>query len=99
MSFVQIVEYTTSQPDEMRALGEEFTASREGDAEARRVVVYKDRDATDRYLVIAEFPSYDVAMANSSAPETQEFAARMMALADGPPIFRNLDEHYVASEG
>ncbi len=99
MRFVQIVEYATSRPDEMRALGEEFAASREGDAEASRVVIYKDRDATDRYLAIAEFPSYDAAMANSSAPATQEFAARMMALADGPPIFRNLDEHYVASGG
>lgn len=50
-------------------------------------------------MVIAEFPSYEVAMANSSAPATQEFAARMAVLADGPATFRNLDQHHVAVDG
>ena len=96
MSFVQIVEYTTSRPDEMRALSEEFASSRQGSSGPGNVVVYKDRDAEDRYVVIAKFGSYEEAMANSSAPETQEFADRMAALCDGPPTFRNLDEHWVS---
>lgn len=99
MSFVQVVEYTTSRPDEMQALGEEFVASRTGESSASQVIVYKDRDNPDRYLAIARFASYEAAMANSSAPETQEFAAKMAGLCDGPPTFRNLDEHYVAVHG
>lgn len=99
MSFVQIVEYTTSRPDEMQALGQEFVAARQGDGGPTQVIVYKDRDTANRYLVIGRFPSYEVAMASSSAPETQEFAAKMAALCDGPPTFRNLDEHYVAFDG
>ena len=30
-------------------------------------------------------------MENSKLPLTQEFSQRMMALADGPPTFHNLD--------
>lgn len=37
------------------------------------------------------FDSYDDAMANSDMPTTQEFAQKMMGLADGPPTFYNLD--------
>ena len=37
------------------------------------------------------FDSYEDAMANSDLPVTAEFSQRMMALADGPPTFRNLD--------
>lgn len=99
MSFVQIIEYTTSRPDEMQALGEEFVAARQDDPRPTQVIVYKDRDNANRYLVIARFPSHEAAMANSSSPATQEFAAKMAALCDGPPTFRNLDEHYVAFEG
>lgn len=30
-------------------------------------------------------------MENSARPETSDFAARMAALCDSPPVFRNLD--------
>jgi hypothetical protein len=89
--FVQIVEYQTSQPDQMRKLADEWRAATEGKRSTGRVLECADRDSASTYLVIAEFPSYEAAMKNNDLPETGDFAGRMAALADGPPTFRNLD--------
>ena len=40
---------------------------------------------------MVDFPSYEAATANSSLPETGEFAEKLAKLCDGPPTFRNLD--------
>jgi len=88
--FVQIIEYTTSRFDEIKALGEQRVDS-DPDSLARRVTVTEDRDRPGTYLTIVEFDSYDDAMANSKRPETQQFAEQMQKLADGPPRFYNLD--------
>ena len=91
MSFVQIIEITTSRLDEVEALMEEWIAKTEGKRSASRSVLTKDRDRPDTYVQVVEFPSYQEAMANSDLPETGEFAGRMSELCDGPPAFRNLD--------
>jgi hypothetical protein len=90
MAFVQIIEYQTSKPDEIRKMGEEFQGSR-GQAEGITATVVKDRDSENTYMTIVRFPSYEVAMENSAREETGEFAAKMAELCDGPPTFRNLD--------
>ncbi|HSP36496.1 MAG TPA: hypothetical protein VLR26_01955, partial [Frankiaceae bacterium] len=54
-------------------------------------VVTQDREDPNLYRTVIEFPSYEVAMETSNSPEVSEFAARMAALCDGPPTFRNLD--------
>ncbi len=91
MEFVQIIEYQTSKPDELKAVGDEFGAMR-GDAQGGpQVTVTKDRDKENTYLTIVRFPSYEAAMENSQREDTSEMAAKMMALCDGPPTFRNLD--------
>ena len=91
--FVQIVEYTTSRFDEMKAVGEEFRKQREasGGPEPLRVTVTADRDNANRYLSIVEFESPEAAAENSGRRDTEEFSRKMAALADGPPIFHNLD--------
>ncbi len=90
--FVQIIEYTTSRPDEVKAMGEEWRAARGDDAQGPgRLVLVADRDRPGHYLTIVEFESYDAAMANSERADTSDFAARMAAACDGPPTFRNLD--------
>ena len=91
--FVQIIEYRTSRPDEIRAMGEEMSADREmtpGEG-PQRITVVQDRDDPGRYLTIVEFDSYETAMANSEREDTSDFAQRMAALCDGPPTFHNLD--------
>jgi hypothetical protein len=91
MKFIQIIEYTTTKPDEAQAALDEFLAATGGSRANAWARVTADRDRPNAYLNIVEFPSYEVAMKNSEAPETKALAEKMMKIADGPPTFRNLD--------
>ena len=91
MEFVQIIEYQSSKPDEMRALGDEFMESRAGEGTRPSVLVTQDRDRENTYVMVIRFPSYEEAMENSQREDTSAMAGRMAALMDGPPTFRNLD--------
>jgi quinol monooxygenase YgiN len=93
-AFVQIIEFTTSQPQEVEALLEEIRRQRESSGvgpSPRRATLTADRDHPGRYFSVLEFESYETAMQNSRRPETSAFAARMADLCDGPPKFYNLD--------
>jgi len=91
VSFIQIIEQTTSRLDEIQKLTEEMRAERTGDTPVRRTTVTADRDNPGRYFVIVEFDSYEAAMENSNDPRTQEFAGKLAELLDAPPVFHNLD--------
>ena len=91
MKFIQIIEYTTTKPDEVQAALDEFLAATGGSRPNTRASVTADRDRPNVYLNIVEFPSYEVAMKNSESPEVKTLSEKMMKLADGPPTFRNLD--------
>jgi hypothetical protein len=91
MKFSQIIEFTTSRIDEFNAHLDAWMAKSEGHRIPHRAVLRKDRDAENLYLLMVEFPSYEVGMENSSRPETAEFAAFLTTLCDGPLKFRNLD--------
>jgi hypothetical protein len=91
MPFVQIIDLRTSRFDEMDRLGKEWEAASQGWTTARRSVLGRDRNEPDRYLNIVFFDSHEEAVENSNHPTTQEFASRMMALADGEPTFIDLD--------
>lgn len=92
--FVQIIEFTTSRIDEVKALTEEYRATRiaAGDGTPPvRGLVGADRDRPNTYLNVVEFASYEDAMSNSNDPRTTQFAEQMMKLCDGSPKFYNLD--------
>ena len=91
MPFIQIIEYKTSKIDDLNAALDGWLEATKGKRAATRGVQTKDRDGTNTYVQIVEFPSYEEAMANSDLPETSEFAAKLASLCDGPPTFRNLD--------
>jgi hypothetical protein len=91
MAFVQIIEVTTSRIEEAEALIDAWVTKTEGKRKVHRAVLTADRDRPGTYVQIVEFPSYEDAMANSSLPETGEFAEKLSALCDSPPAFRNLD--------
>src|SRR5262249_6413955 len=91
MSFIQISEYETDRPDEMKALGDARMAQMPEPPAGFRLVVTQDRDRPNRYFTIVEFPSYDVAMENNTRPETDAFAKEMAALCTSGPRFYNLD--------
>jgi hypothetical protein len=92
-SFVQIIEFTSSNIDEIKKLADDFRSKREADGTGGPVsgLITEDRDRPGTYLNIVEFQSYELAMENSNDPLTQDFSKRMMELCDGPPKFLNLD--------
>ena len=87
--FVQIIEMQTSRIDEFDALLDELRAR--GPMPVVRATMAADRDRPGYYFNIVEFDSYEEAMENSDLPATRELSEKMMALADGPPTFLNLD--------
>ena len=91
MPFIQIIEFRTTQIDEVEALMDEWVVATEGKRSAGRSNLTTDRDQRDTYVQIVEFPSYEEAMANSSLPETGHFAERLGKLCEGGLTFRNLD--------
>jgi len=95
MRFIQIIEVTTTRPDEIQELVEEWSAKTAGKRTVERATFAADRDQPDTYVQIVEFPSYQEAMANSGLPETGEFAEKLARLCDSPPRFRNLDVRHV----
>ena len=90
MPFIQIIDFRTSRYDEIERLGHEWEAAAT-DTTARRRILVRDRNATDRYLNLVFFDSYEEAMKNSDDPVTQEFAQKMATLVDAPPVFLDLD--------
>jgi hypothetical protein len=91
MGFVQIIEVNTENVAEVEKLMDQWMAATEGRRSARRSMLTKDRDRSDSYVQVVEFPDYERAMANSSLPETAVFADKLSALCISAPTFRNLD--------
>jgi hypothetical protein len=91
MSFIQIIEYETDRPDEIRKLGEAQLGRMPSTQSGFRLSMASDRDHPNRYVTIVEFPSYEEAMVNSQRPETNEYATQMAALCTKGPEYHNLD--------
>lgn len=91
MAFIQIIELTTNNFDEVEALMDEWIEQTQGKRLAHRATVTEDRERPNTFVQIVEFPSYEQAMENSNLPETSDFAERIAKLCDGPLTFRNLD--------
>ena len=91
MSFIQIIEFSTSRFEEGGQYIEEYRKATEGRRTTKRVRVGQDRDNPGRYFTIAEFDSYEDAMRNSELPETTKLSQQLAGLADGPPKFYNLE--------
>jgi hypothetical protein len=91
MTFIQIVEYRTSRFDEGEPYVEEYRRTTEGKRTTTRVRICQDRDDPGHYFTVAEFASYEDAVRNSEMPETTKLSQQLQSLADGPPVFHNLD--------
>lgn len=87
--FVQIIEFQSSRIEDIRNLVDQMRD--QGPGLAVRGTFTADRDRPGTYVNIVEFESAEAAEENSNRPETQEFAAKMAKLCDGPATFHNLD--------
>jgi hypothetical protein len=92
MEFVQVIEFTTTSYDELRAVSDEFTEMRRaaGGPKPTSVLHLKDRDRPDTYRIVARFASAEEAMENSGRDDTTKMAERMAALC-ADQNFRNFD--------
>lgn len=91
MAFVQVIEFRSSQFDELEKVGDEWEEAAADQSTVSHRVLCQDRDDPGRYFNIVFFESYEEAMKNSELPVTQEFSARLAELVEGPPTFYNLD--------
>jgi hypothetical protein len=91
MPYVQLIEFQTDRIGEMDAILDEWVKESEAWRAPTRSVRTKDREKSNTYVQIVEFPSYEAAMENSNRPETGKFAEKMAALCSSPPTYRNLD--------
>lgn len=91
MSFVQVIEYQTSDLDGVRRVNDEWKTATEGKRTAKRIVLGKYRDQADRICEMVFFDSRDDAMRNSDLPETQEYARKLGDLVEGEPQFFDID--------
>ena len=91
MKFMQVIEYRTSQFDEVSKLVDAWLAQTQGKRTVARGFTGRDREAPGKYVDVIVFPSYDEAMRNNDLPETQALADKMVSLCDGEVTFHNLD--------
>lgn len=91
MAFVQIIDYETTQADDVNVLFDEWLTATQGKRTASHELHTRDRQNPAHFVDIVEFPSYEQAMKNNELPATQQIAERMRALCTGEPRFMNLD--------
>lgn len=92
MTFIQVIEYDSSRPEEVDKLMGEWQAATSGEAMGfRRAMHSHTHGKSGHFVDVVEFDSYEAAMANSARPETGAMAARMRALCDGEPRYLDLD--------
>jgi hypothetical protein len=91
MGFMQIIEFRTSAIDDVRQIDEEWILASEGKRTVRHQFLARDHADPDRYFAVVFFDSYESAMENSDLPETKSASEKYMKVADGPPVFYDLD--------
>ena len=91
MKFAQIIEFKTSRIDDFHAHLDAWMTSTDGHRIPHRAVLGRDRDAGDRYLLMAEFADHGSGRENSNRPETSDFAAGLAEISEEPLAFRSLD--------
>jgi hypothetical protein len=87
MTFVQIIEFRTSNIEPTHQINEQWRQATEGTRTVRRELLARDHSDPSRYFAIAFFGSYGSAAENSSLPETRAAAALHMQTSEGPPVF------------
>lgn len=91
MTFVQLMEYRTSKPDEVREVLREWERVTAGRRSARRILSTQHHGDSGRRCELVFFDSYDAARENSQLPETDEYARKLRSLVDGELTFLDLD--------
>ena len=89
--FVQLIEYRTDHPEQVDELLDERISTSEGTRTATRTRVCRDHHDPARFVEILEFPSREVAMANSELPATNAIHEKFALLCEDGPHFTDLE--------
>lgn len=95
MAYVQIIEFVTREPEQMKAMSDKYLADTEGRNKIKRSVIYHDRAESRRYISIMEFENREDAFENGNMPETEDWAEALGELSEVPLTFRTLELAYV----
>jgi hypothetical protein len=91
VTFIQLIEYRTTQPEAVDELLSQWIAASGGQRTATRTRVGRDHDDAQHFVEILEFPSYEEAMRNSELPATNGVHEQFVELCSEPPRFVDLD--------
>jgi hypothetical protein len=91
VSYVQIIELVTREPEKMKALADKYLADSEGRNKVKRSMIYHDRAESRRYIALVEFESREDAFENDNLPETEDFTEGLAELSDVPLTYRSLE--------
>lgn len=90
MTFVQVIEFCTTDIAGIRKVNEDWRRATEGKRTVRRELLARDHSDPTRYFAIMFFDSYESAMENSGLPETKASAEQYRKLTVGPVVFSDL---------
>lgn len=91
MAFMQIQSFTIGDVGALQEAEAGWLRDTEGRRTLRAATLYRDRDQPNRYVMVAEFDSYESAMVNSNLPETGAIARELGELVEGEVTYLNLD--------
>ena len=102
-NFTQMITFRSDHPETLIALAREWDELQASEEVMgfMGVRILADREDPGRYVMIADFGVVDPelsaaqeAFLNNVRPQTEEFAERFRALANGEPEWRHYDELY-----
>ena len=91
MPFIQTMEFSTEQRDEVVEHLGRWSADAIGNGTAQRGTLAEDRSAAGRFVLAVWFDSAEAAAENSDRPETGAFAEKFASMCSEGPEFRELD--------
>ena len=91
MTFIQTMDFTTENPEKLRAIGNRWASDAIDNGTATRGVLTEDRSTPGRFRWIVFFDSAESAAANNERPETERFAQEFGALCSNGIAFSEFD--------
>ncbi len=91
MSYVQIIEFVTRDPQQMKDLGEKYLQESAGTSKVKRAMIYHDRAEPKRYVAVVEFENREDSFDNENMPEYEDFAEGLAELSEIPLVYRSLE--------
>jgi hypothetical protein len=103
VNFTQVLTVRSHNPDALVKMLAEWDLD-QADSDVMGYIgthLLADRENEGQYLIVAEFgvvdpavPAIDEAMRNNARPETQAWAAKLLEVIDGEPVYSHYDELY-----